>query len=71
MGNKQLQYIYCPISRSKGNQTMKFGQLMEYNMRSTFLKNHIQNMGGTILGSVFDKMDIVTVEIFFDKLVMK
>ena len=31
----------------------------------------MQNVGGTILGSAFDKMDVVTVEIFFDKLVMK
>ena len=26
------------ISRSKGNQTMKFGQLIEYNMRNIFLQ---------------------------------
>ena len=26
------------ISRSKNNQTMKFGQLIEYNMRKIFLK---------------------------------
>ena len=27
------------ISRSKGNQTMKFGQVIEYNKSSVFLKN--------------------------------
>ena len=27
----------------KGNQAMKFGQLIEYNMRNIFLKNHTQN----------------------------
>ena len=26
------------ISRSKSNQTMKFGQLIEYNMRNIFVK---------------------------------
>ena len=26
------------ISRSKGNQTIKFGQLTEYNMRNIFLE---------------------------------
>ena len=26
------------ISQSKGNQTMKFGQLLEYNKRKTFLQ---------------------------------
>ena len=71
MGKKQLQYIYCPISRSKGNQTMKFGQLMEYNMRSIFLEKSYTKCGRNYFGSAFDKMDIVTVEIFFDKLVMK
>ena len=25
-------YIFTDISRSKGNQAMKFGQLIEYNM---------------------------------------
>ena len=30
-------YILGNISRSKGNQTMKFGQLIEYNMRNTFV----------------------------------
>ena len=32
------------ISRSKGNQTMKFGQLAECNMRNIFMKNHTQNV---------------------------
>ena len=34
------------ISRNKGNQTMKIGQLIEYNMRIFFvMKNHTQNVG--------------------------
>ena len=37
-------YILPNISRNKGNQTMKFGQLMKYNMRTFSLKNHTQNM---------------------------
>ena len=32
------------ISRSKGNQTLKFGQLIEHNIRINFLENHTQNM---------------------------
>ena len=31
-------HILLNISRSKGNQTMKFGQLTEYNMRNIFLE---------------------------------
>ena len=32
----QLQYTYCLFSQSKDNQTIKFGQLIEYNKRTTF-----------------------------------
>ena len=31
-------HISPKISRSKDNQAMKFGQLIEYNMRNSFLK---------------------------------
>ena len=36
----QLQYTYIlpNISQNKGNQTMKFGQLIEYNKRNIFLQ---------------------------------
>ena len=32
-------HIVPIISRSKGNQTMKFGQLIKYSLRNTFVKN--------------------------------
>ena len=31
-------YIFSYIARSKGNQAMKFGLLIEYNMRNTFVE---------------------------------
>ena len=31
-------HILTNISRSKGNQTIKFGQLIEYNMKNIFLQ---------------------------------
>ena len=31
-------HIFSNISQSKGNQTMKFGQLIEYNERKIFLQ---------------------------------
>ena len=35
------------ISRSKGNQAIKFGQLIEYDVRNIFLpKNHAENEQG-------------------------
>ena len=38
------QHLLSNISRSKGNQTMKFSQLVEYNMQLFLWKNHTQNM---------------------------
>ena len=35
-------HILPNISRSKGSQTMTFGQLIEYNIRNTFLENPYQ-----------------------------
>ena len=41
MANKQLQYKYCPISQEvktiRQLDLVKFGELIEYNMRNTFL----------------------------------
>ena len=37
-------YILLNVSKSKDNQTMKFGQLIEDNIRNVFLKNHTQNV---------------------------
>ena len=37
-GTQTIIIIISPdISKIKGNQTMKFGMFLEYNMRSTFL----------------------------------
>ena len=39
-------HILATISRSKSHQTMKFGQLIEYNIKNIFLKKSTQNMVG-------------------------
>ena len=39
-------HILPNISRGKGNQTMKFSQLMEYNMRNIFLKKSYAKSSG-------------------------
>ena len=36
-------HILLNISQSKDNQTMKLGQLIEYNKRNNFLKNYAEN----------------------------
>ena len=48
--------ILTNISRSKGNQAMKFGQLIKYNMRNIFLENSYTKWDGeTILRPFFKK----------------
>ena len=39
-------HILPNISRSKGNQTKKFGQLIECNMRNIFLEKSYTKYGG-------------------------
>ena len=39
-------HIFSNISRSKGSQTMEFGQLIEYNMRNIFLEKSYTKCGG-------------------------
>ena len=38
-------YILSNISRSKGNQTMTFGQVIEYNMRNIFIERSYTKCG--------------------------
>ena len=37
-------YVLPNISKSKCNQTIKFGQLIEYNMKNIFLENYTQTV---------------------------
>ena len=37
-------HILPNILRSKGNKTVKFGQLIEYNKRNIFLEKYMQNV---------------------------
>ena len=39
-------HILPSISRSKGNQAMKFGQLIEYNMRNIFVEKACTKCAG-------------------------
>ena len=48
-------YILANISRSKGNQRMKFGQLMEYDMRNIFIKRSYTKCGGETIPILFPK----------------
>ena len=46
-------HVSSNISRSKGNQTMKFGQLIEYNLRNIFLEKSLKNMVDKIFLDLF------------------
>ena len=48
-------HIMPNISRSKGYQTMKFGQLIECNTRIIFIENHTQNVVEKIVPELFLK----------------
>ena len=48
-------HILPNISRSKGNQTMKFGQLIERNMRKIFLEKTYTKCGGETFPRLFSK----------------
>ena len=50
---QRLERTLPNISRSKGNQTMKLGQLIEYNKRNIFLQNHAENEAGRLVADLF------------------
>ena len=43
------------MSRHKGNQAMKFGQLIEYNMRSIFVKKSYSKCDGETIPTPLSK----------------
>ena len=56
-GKKTIATHTLPnISRSKENQKMKFGQLIEYNMRNIFLEKSYTKCGGETIPKPFFKI---------------
>ena len=55
-GNQTIAIHTLPyISRIKSNQTVKFGQLIEYDMRNTFLEKSYAKCGGETIPRPFSK----------------
>ena len=50
-----LIQILPNISRNKGNQAMKFGQLIEYDMLNVFLENIYTKCGGETIPRLSSK----------------
>ena len=48
-------HILPNISRSKGNRTMKFGQLTESNMRNIYLEKSFTKCGRKTIPRLFSK----------------
>ena len=46
-------HMLLNISQNKRNQTIKFGQLVEYNKRDIFLKIHTENKSGRLVPDLF------------------
>ena len=56
-------HILPNISRSKGNQTMRFGQLIEYNMRNIFAEKSYTKCGGETIPRLFSKKSKLSVSL--------
>ena len=48
-------HILSNISRSKGNQTINFEQLIEYNIKNNFLENSYRKYYGETIPGHFSK----------------
>ena len=48
-----MMHILLNISQIKGNQTLKFGQLIEYPKKNIFLRNYAENKAGKLVPDCF------------------
>ena len=55
--------LLSDISRSKGNQTMKFSQLIEYNIKNIFLEKSSSKCGGVTSPRPFFKISKMNVSL--------
>ena len=56
-------YILPNISKSKGNQTMQFGQLLESNLRNKFLGKSYTKCGGEASPRLFYKKSKLSISL--------
>ena len=56
-------YILPNISRSKDNQTIKFVQLIEYNMRHVFAEKSYTKCGGETIPKPFSKKSKLSISL--------
>ena len=64
LGKQTIAIHILPyILRSKGNQTVKFGQLIEYNMRKSFLEKSYSKSGGETSPKPFSKKSKLSISL--------
>ena len=56
-------HILVNISRRKGNQTMKFGQLIQYKMRTIFLEKSFSRFAGETIPRPFSKKSKLSISL--------
>ena len=56
-------HILANISRSEGNQTIKFGQLIEYNIRNIFLERSFTKCDGKNIRRHFKEYSNLTMSL--------
>ena len=56
-------HILFTISKSKGNQSIAFGQLIEFNMRNTFLKKSYTKRDGKTIPRPFCKKSKLSISL--------
>ena len=63
-GKQTIAICILPnISGRKGNQTLKLGQLIEYNMRNIFLKKSCTKCGGETIPRTFFKKSKLSISL--------
>ena len=61
-GKKQLQYTYCP--KSQEVKTVKFGHLIEYNMRTIVQDKSYPKCGGKTSPKPFSKKPKFSISLY-------
>ena len=56
-------YMLRNISTSKGNQTIKFSQLIEYNMRNIFVEKSYTKCAGETIPRPLSKISKLTISL--------
>ena len=65
------RHVLPNISRIKGNQTMKFGQLTEYNMKNIFFEKSHTKYGGETIPRPFPKKSKLSIFLDQPSIVLK